>query len=64
VLVVAVAAPDPDGSKPATPDLTIDTLGALDSCRAALQTAAPTTPVSSGVAVPAAAVPGSPTYAG
>ncbi|MGN6694225.1 MAG: right-handed parallel beta-helix repeat-containing protein [Aquihabitans sp.] len=64
VMVVAVAAPNPDGSKPATPDLTIDTLGALTSCRAAPETT--TTTASSGpvAPVPAAAVPGSPTYTG
>ena len=65
VMVVAVAAPNPDGSKPPTPDLTIDTLGALPSCRSA---PAPTTttapPTGPGEPLPATAVAGTPTYTG
>lgn len=65
VMVVAVAAPNPDGSKPATPDLTIDTLGALDSCRATGSTTTTIAPTAApGTAAPATAVPGSPTYTG
>lgn len=67
VMVVAVAAPNPDGSKPATPDLTIDTLGALASCPAdpvPTTTTATTAPAAAPVAQPAAAVPGSPSYTG
>lgn len=69
VMVVAVAAPNPDGSKPPAPDLTIDTLGALPSCQAAPPTptpttTAPTTPGTDPGAQPATAVPGSPTYTG
>jgi hypothetical protein len=69
VMVVAVAAPNPDGSKPATPDLTIDTLGALPSCRSTpTETTTTTTPATTAPgttpAAAAAAVAGSPTYTG
>ncbi|MCU1371448.1 MAG: hypothetical protein JWO77_2642 [Ilumatobacteraceae bacterium] len=73
VMVIAVAAPNPDGSKPSTPDLTIDTLGALPRCAA--EPAEPAEPVDTTTttaseaspaapASAAAAVPGSPTYTG
>ncbi len=67
VMVIAVAAPNPDGSKPATPDLTIDTLGALPSCPVSSSSTTTTTSTVSGGAaspVPATAVPGTPTYTG
>jgi parallel beta-helix repeat protein len=66
VMVVAVAAPNPDGSKPPTPDLTIDALGALPSCRADAPTSTTTLagPVAPPEARPATAVPGAPDYTG
>lgn len=66
VMVIAVAAPNPDGSKPPTPDLTIDTLGTLPSCRAAgpPDTTTSTAPPAVPSALPASAVSGSPTYTG
>jgi hypothetical protein len=66
VMVIAVAAPNPDGSRPATPDLTIDTLGALPSCRAVPPPVSTSTTVAAPPpdAAPASAVAGSPTYTG
>lgn len=72
VMVIAVAAPNPDGSKPATPDLTIDTLGALPSCPVSSTSTSTSTTTTSATTVsggatepaPAAAVPGAPTYTG
>lgn len=64
VMVVAVAAPNPDGSKPATPDLTIPTLGALTSCRQAAETTTTTAPAEPPAPAPASALPGRPSYTG
>ena len=66
VMVIAVAAPNPDGSRPATPDLTIDTLGALPSCPAPPSSTTTTSAAAGGATEPspATAVPGTPTYTG
>ena len=66
VMVVAVAAPGPDGAKPPTPDLTIDTLDALASCRSAAPPAEATTapPSSPSTPPPADPIAASPTYTG
>jgi parallel beta-helix repeat protein len=65
VMVVAVAPANPDGSKPPTPDLTVDTLGALASCQA-VEPATTTTATPSAPETPAPAEPvrGAPTYTG
>ncbi|WP_426572297.1 right-handed parallel beta-helix repeat-containing protein [Aquihabitans sp. McL0605] len=67
VMVIAVAAAEPDGSEPPTPDLTFPTLGALASCQgpaATSTTTSTTAPPTSTAAAPAAPVTGSADYAG
>ena len=67
VMVVAVAAALPDGSKPPTPDLTIHTLGALPSCQPKTSTTTTTTASTpAGPVAPPAATPvsGTASYTG
>jgi parallel beta-helix repeat protein len=76
VMVVAVAAANPDGSKPTTPDLTVPTLGALAPCTrtdggpttstpsASTSTSAASGPSAVTAARPAAAVRADPAYTG
>ena len=71
VMVIAIAPALADGSKPPTPDLTVEELGALPSCWADATTTTMATTTSPEASVPlpaspraATAVPGAPSYTG
>jgi parallel beta-helix repeat protein len=72
VMTIAVAPALPDGSAPPTPDLTVETVGALASCRASevppstAPSTAPSVPAAGAPATPrpAVALPGAATYTG
>lgn len=68
VMTIAVAPALPDGSKPPTPDLTVDTVGALPSCWAQPAPSTTTTTTTAGTPAPAPApatpLPGRASYTG